>query len=80
MHNGTPKAVRPPGAAMTLATLQTLPCGCIAAIYRAYPTDVEVELVEAKGPHCRFFRHRAGQVISLGVPDVVDSEGTEPRV
>ena len=64
---------------MTLVTLQTMPCGCVAAIYRARPTVVEVELVEAKGPHCRFYRHRTGQVISLGVPDWQDGEPTNPR-
>jgi hypothetical protein len=92
MHNEAPnqwgkpykacltRDLTPPGTAMTLVTLQTKPCGCIAAIYRARPTDVEVELVEAKGPHCRFFRHQPGQVISLGVPEILDSEGTEPRV
>jgi hypothetical protein len=66
--------------AMSLITLQTLPCGCVAAIYRAGPSVVEVELVEAKGPHCRFYGHRAGQVISLGVPDMLDLAGTEPSV
>ena len=61
------KSVRP--AAFTLVTLQTMPCGCVAAIYRARPTVVEVDVLEAKGPHCRFYGHRMGEVIDLGVPD-----------
>lgn len=67
-------------AALTLVTLETLPCGCVSGRYRARPTVVEVELVEAKGPHCLFYRHRAGQVTSLGVPDQWEVEGGEPLV
>ena len=58
-----------PPAALTLVTLQTMPCGCVAAIYRARPTVVEVDVLEAKGPHCRFYGHRPGEVIDLGVSD-----------
>ena len=79
MHN-PPVASGHRAGAMTLVTLQTMPCGCVAAIYRAGPTVVEVELVEAKGPHCRFYGHRTGQVISLGVPAVLDGAGNEPSV
>ena len=79
MHN-PPTASGHRVGAMTLVTLQTRPCGCVAAIYRAGPTVVEVELVEAKGPHCRFYGHRTGQVISLGVPDALDGAGPEPSV
>jgi hypothetical protein len=79
MHN-LPAVPGGSGGAMTLVTLQTMPCGCVAAIYRARPTVVEVELVEAKGPHCRFSRHRTGQVISLGVPDLPDGAAAEPTV
>lgn len=55
--------------AMTLLALETLPCGCVAGVYQARPMPVEVEFVEAKGPHCVFSRHRAGQVNRLGVPE-----------
>jgi hypothetical protein len=48
--------------AMRLLALETLPCGCVAAVYEARPLPVEVEFVEAKGPHCVFSRHRAGQI------------------
>lgn len=66
--------------ALTLVCLETLPCGCVTAVYRARPTVVEVDVVEAKGPHCRFFGHRTGQVTRLGMPDPMDIEGDEPRV
>ena len=67
-------------AAMTLLALETLPCGCVAGVYQARPTVVEVEFVEAKGPHCVFSRHRAGQVTRLGVPEAMVSDTGEPLV
>lgn len=79
MHN-SPLATRGGAGAMTLVTLQSMPCGCVAAIYRARPTFVELELVEAKGPHCRFYGHRTGQVIGLGLPDIVEGGPPEPTV
>ena len=65
---------------LTLVMLETLPCGCVSGTYRARPTVVEVELVEAKGPHCLFDQHRAGQVTRLGVPDRWETEGGEALV
>ncbi len=67
-------------AALTLVMLESMPCGCVTGVYRARPTVVELDIVEAKGPHCRFFGHRAGQVMRLGVPDPLDIEGDEPRI
>ena len=58
--------------AMTLLALETMPCGCVAAVYQARPMPVEVEFVEAKGPHCVFSRHRAGQVNRLGVAEAAE--------
>lgn len=66
------RGTRTPG--LTFVTLETLPCGCVTALYRARPTVVEVDVVEAKGPHCRVFRHRAGQVIGLGVPEPLETD------
>ena len=57
---------------MTLLALETMPCGCVAAVYQARPVALEVEFVEAKGPHCVFSRHRAGQINRLGVADVAE--------
>ena len=67
-------------SSMTLLSLDTLPCGCIAGVYQARPTVVEVEFVEAKGPHCTFSRHRSGHVTRLGVPEAMVADTGEPLV
>ena len=67
-------------SSMTLLALETLPCGCVAGVYQARPTVVEVEFVEAKGPHCLFSRHRSGHVTRLGVPDSMVADTGEPLV
>jgi hypothetical protein len=67
-------------ATLTLVALESLPCGCVSGVYQANPTVVELELVEAKGPHCLFGTHRAGGVVRLGLPDELPMEGTEPTV
>jgi len=67
-------------AALTLVTLQSLPCGCVSAVYRARPTVVELELVEAKGPHCLYLRHQTGKVVRLGLPEQILTEGDEAAV
>jgi len=56
-------------AAMTLLELEQLPCGCVASIYQMGPAELELEFVEAKGPHCVFGDHRAGDISRLGLPD-----------
>ena len=69
----TPPAVRPlRPSSLSLVTLESLPCGCVAGVYRARPTIVELELVEVKGPHCLFRGHQAGKVMRLGVPGEFD--------
>ena len=68
--NISPSAQRRRSDAMTLLALETMPCGCVAGVYQARPTVVEVEFVEAKGPHCVFSGHRTGKVTRLGVPAV----------
>ena len=45
-----------------------LPCGCVAAAYRARPWDVAVVSLEAKGPHCILAGHNSGQILRLGDP------------
>lgn len=52
-----------------LDALQPLPCGCVAGVYRARLSDVEVVAVEARGPHCLHKNHHAGRVIGLGSTD-----------
>jgi hypothetical protein len=67
-------------AALTLVALETLPCGCISGVYQASPTVVELELLEAKGPHCLFGAHRLGGVVRLGLPEDISLEGDEAVV
>lgn len=67
--------LRPPShrssraSTLSLVTLESLPCGCVSGVYQTNPTMVEVELVEAKGPHCVYAAHRPGGVVRLGVPE-----------
>ena len=77
--NTSPSA-RHRAAAMTLLALETMPCGCVAGVYQARPSVVEVEFVEAKGPHCVFARHRTGHVTRLGVPESLVADTGEPLV
>jgi hypothetical protein len=67
-------------ASMTLLGLESMPCGCVAGVYQARPTVVEVEFVEAKGPHCVFVSHRTGEVTRLGVPESMIVDLGEPLV
>ena len=46
-------------------SLRALPCGCVAAIYRTHPWDVEVVALEARGPHCVYQQHEQGAVVGL---------------
>ena len=52
-------------------SLHALPCGCVAALYRTHPWEVEVVAVEARGPHCVHQQHEIGTVLGLemGEPD-----------
>lgn len=59
-------------------SFESLPCGCVAAVYRVPQVEVEVELVEARGPHCLDAAHQIGRVIRLGHPTEID-EIEEPE-
>ena len=48
-------------------SLHALPCGCVTAVYRTQPWDVEVVALEARGPHCIIQQHEMGTVLGLGV-------------
>lgn len=68
--------VRPASSALfELEALQGLPCGCVAAAYRARPWDVAVVSLEAKGPHCILPGHAQGQILRLG--DLADLEAED---
>jgi len=60
--------VNPAATLFELEALEGLPCGCVAAAYRARPWDVAVVSLEAKGPHCILSGHAAGQILRLGDP------------
>src|SRR5207237_10888218 len=67
-------SVRPTGTIFELEALEGLPCGCVAAAYRARPWDVAVVSLEAKGPHCILAGHTSGQILRLGDPSEFDEE------
>jgi hypothetical protein len=69
--------VRPTPTVFELEALEGLPCGCVAAAYRAKPWDVAVVSLEAKGPHCILAGHTSGQVLRLGDPAEFDDEDEE---
>ena len=66
--------VKPTTTVFELEALEGLPCGCVAAAYRARPWDVAVVSLEAKGPHCILAGHNSGQVLRLGDPAEFDDE------
>jgi hypothetical protein len=57
-----------------LEALEGLPCGCVAAAYRARPWDVGVVSLEAKGPYCILPGHASGQILRLGDPEEFEDE------
>jgi hypothetical protein len=59
-------------ALFELEALEGMPCGCVAAAYRARPWDVAVVSIEAKGHYCHLNGHLQGQILRLG--DVADLE------
>ena len=66
--------VKPTTTVFELEALEGLPCGCVAAAYRARPWDVAVVSLEAKGPHCILAGHNNGQVLRLGDPAEFDED------
>ncbi len=69
--------VKPTTTVFELEALEGLPCGCVAAAYRARPWDVAVVSLEAKGPHCILAGHINGQILRLGDPSEFDDEAEE---
>jgi hypothetical protein len=66
--------VKPTTTVFELEALEGLPCGCVAAAYRARPWDVAVVSLEAKGPHCILPGHANGQILRLGDPAEFDDD------
>ncbi len=61
-----------PGVTVEFQQLESLPCGCVSAAYVARGLDVALVSVEAKGPHCIFSDHSAGELLGLG--DLLEME------
>ena len=74
---GSLSSVRPTATIFELEALEGLPCGCVAAAYRARPWDVAVVSLEAKGPHCILAGHASGQILRLGDLAEFDEEDTD---
>jgi hypothetical protein len=49
-----------------LDALHALPCGCVAAVFRSQPGDLEVVSLEARGPHCVYVQHESGRLLGVG--------------
>jgi hypothetical protein len=60
-HDTRPRHTGP----YALDALHALPCGCVAAVFRAQPLDTEVVSLEARGPHCVYSDHEAGRVLGV---------------
>lgn len=73
MHPNSVAQPITPGS-MSLVALESWPCGCVASVYCVRPAIVELELVEAKGPHCIYDRHRTGSVVRMGIPEEFDED------
>ena len=56
-------------ASLPLLAFESLPCGCVSRGVSAASAVVEVEFVEAKGPHCVFPWHRTGEMTRIAVPE-----------
>ncbi|MGQ0737051.1 MAG: hypothetical protein ACT4QD_25810 [Acidobacteriota bacterium] len=52
----------------TLDALHALPCGCVAAVFRAPSLDLEFVSLEARGPLCLHVQHQAGRMLELESP------------
>jgi len=74
---GSTNYVKPTTTVFELEALEGLPCGCVAAAYRAKPGDVDVVSLEAQGPHCIIAGHESGQILRLGDPSEFDEDDEE---
>ena len=58
-----PAVSRSTAGPLELLMLSSLPCGCVAADYRASSLHVDFIALEARGPLCPKVEHRVGQII-----------------
>jgi hypothetical protein len=64
-------------AVLDLLELDSLPCGCVAAAYRARMFGLTVISVEAKGPHCTHVNHVQGRFLEVGAMSDLAAEDPE---
>ena len=64
-------------AVLELLDLDSLPCGCVAAAYRARMWGLAVISVEAKGPHCNHHNHVQGRFLEVGAMSDLAAEDSE---
>lgn len=62
---------------LDLLELDGLPCGCVAAAYRARIWGLTVISVEAKGPHCTHSNHLQGKFLEVGAMSDLAAEDAE---
>lgn len=62
-------SVARPTTIFELEVLESLPCGCVAAAYRAHPWNVSVVTLEAKGPYCIFPGHSLETILQVRESD-----------
>lgn len=56
-------------------SLESLPCGCVAARFRVLPWHGHLVRLEAKGPYCPFDLHRDNAIVGLGIrSDMLESD------
>ena len=74
---GSLNYVKPTPTIFELEALEGLPCGCVAAAFRARPWDVAVVSLEAKGPHCISPAIPAVRSCGLGTASEFDEDDDE---
>jgi hypothetical protein len=56
-------------APLALDSLQSLPCGCVVAVYHAQPLNTAIVSMEARGPHCLHGHHVTGRIVGLSTEE-----------
>jgi hypothetical protein len=78
MNSAPTHTVPPYLGRLELEMLQSLPCGCVAAVQRTFLADARMVSIEAKGPHCTLKRHGLGAVLRFVNPPEFPDEDRNP--
>jgi hypothetical protein len=65
MINRDGQSCQPEPGWLELDLLESLPCGCVAAAYRAAGWTLNFVSLEAQGPHCPLNRHKTGVMLGF---------------